>query len=128
MSGEPAPVNAVVDTNILIDFLNGSKKARAELDRFERVSISIVTWMEVLVGVDVGGEEHAVRAFLRRFEVVPVDAGVAERAIAIRRDTKIRLPDAIIWATALQLGVVLVTRNTRDFPGRDPGIRIPYEL
>lgn len=127
-SGEPVAVNALVDTNILIDFLNGSTKARAELARFERVSISIVTWMEVLVGVEIGGQEDTVRAFLRRFEVHPLNAGIAERAVDIRRASKIRLPDAIIWATALQLGVVLVTRNKRDFPASDPGIRVPYQL
>jgi predicted nucleic acid-binding protein len=121
-------MNAVVDTNILIDYLNGSTKARGELDRFERVSISIVTWMEVLVGVEVGGAEEAVRAFLRRFDVQPIDPGIAERAVEIRRKNRIRLPDAIIWATAMHLGVVLVTRNSRDFPPSDPGIRVPYRL
>jgi predicted nucleic acid-binding protein len=121
-------MNAVVDTNILIDYLNGSTKARAELDRFERISISVVTWMEVLVGVEIGGAEDAVRAFLKRFDVQPIEAGIAERAVDIRRKTKIRLPDAIVWATAMQLGVVLMTRNTRDFPSSDPGIRIPYRL
>jgi len=121
-------MNAVVDTNILIDYLNGSTKARAELNRFERLSISVVTWMEVLVGVERGGAEDDVRAFLRRFDVQPVDAGIAERAVDVRRSRRIRLPDAIIWATAMQLGVVLVTRNTRDFPSEDPGVRIPYRL
>ena len=121
-------MNAVVDTNILIDFLNGSVKARTELARFELVSISIVTWMEVLVGVEIGGEENAVRAFLQRFDIQPINGAIAERAVEIRRASKIRLPDAIIWATALQLGVVLVTRNTRDFPSEDPGIRMTYRL
>ncbi len=75
-----------------------------------------------------GDEESQVRAFLRRFQVYPVDEGVAERAVEIRRREKIRLPDAVIWATARQLGLILVTRNSRDFPSRDPGIRIPYKL
>ena len=121
-------MNAVVDGNILIDYLNGSPKARAELARFDRVYISLVTWMEVLVGVEEGEEESKIRAFLSRFHLCPIDDGVAERAIEIRRRTRVRLPDAIVWATALQLGLVLVTRNARDFPAKDPGIRIPYRL
>jgi len=121
-------MNAVFDTNILIDYLNGSQKARRELDSFEIVHISLVSWMEVLVGAKEGDEESELREFLRRFEVYPVDAGVAERAVAIRRGEKMRLPDAIVWATAQHLGLVLVTRNTRDFPRNHPGVRIPYRI
>jgi len=122
------PVNAVVDTNILIDYLNGSPKAKRELDSFETIYISLVSWMEILVGAAEGDEESEIREFLRRFQVHPVDEGVAERAVDIRRKNKIRLPDAIIWATAQHLGVLLVTRNTRDFPGNHPGVRVPYKL
>jgi len=119
-------MKAVVDTNILIDYLSGSEKAKQELDSFEELYISVITWMEILVGAQEGDEESEIREFLRRFRVHLVDAGVAERAVEIRRREKIRLPDAIIWATAQQLGVLLVTRNTRDFPARHPGIRVPY--
>ena len=122
------PVNAVVDTNILIDYLNGSPKAERELNSFEKLHLSIVSWMEILVGAAEGDEESEIREFLRRFEVHPVHEGIAERAVDIRRREKIRLPDAIIWATAQHLGLLLVTRNTRDFPRNDPGVRIPYRI
>jgi predicted nucleic acid-binding protein len=122
------PVNAVVDTNILIDYLNGSLKAKRELEAFETIYISLVSWMEILVGAAEGEEESAIREFLRRFRIHPVDEGVAERAVALRCANKIRLPDAIIWATAQQLGILLVTRNTRDFPRNNPGVRIPYSI
>ena len=121
-------MNAVVDTNILIDYLNGSEKARRELDVFDVVHISLVSWMEVLVGAKEGEEESEIREFLRRFSVHPVDQGIADRAVEIRRADKIRLPDAIIWATAQQLGILLVTRNTRDFPASHPGVRFPYSI
>ena len=121
-------MNAVVDTNILIDYLNGSSKAKHELEAFEIIYISLISWMEVLAGAAEGDEESAIREFLRRFRVHPVDEGVAERAIEIRRKNKMRLPDAIIWATAQQLGFLLATRNTRDFPRNNPGVRIPYSI
>ena len=121
-------MNAVVDTNILIDYLNGSEDARRELESFEAVYISLISWMEILVGAAEGEEESEIREFLRRFRVHPVDEGVAERAVEIRRREKIRLPDAIIWATAQHLGTLLVTRNTRDFPANHPGVRIPYTI
>ncbi len=121
-------MKAVVDTNILIDYLNGSNKARRELDSFDEIYISLITWMEILVGVAEEAEESEIREFLRRFHVHPVDEGVAERAVGIRRTQNLRLPDAIIWATAQQLGILLVTRNTRDFPAKHPGIRVPYRI
>lgn len=121
-------MNAVLDTNIVVDYLNGSKKARRELDAFDSIYISLISWMEIVVGAAEGEEEAEIREFLRRFSVQPVDEGVAERAVEIRRRNKIRLPDAIIWATAQQLGLLLVTRNTRDFPENHPGIRVPYSI
>ena len=123
-----ASVKAVIDTNILIDYLSGSEKAKQELDSFEVLYISIITWMEILVGAEESHEESEIREFLRRFSVYHVDPGIAERAVDIRRKERIRLPDAIIWATAQHLGILLVTRNTRDFPARHPGIRVPYRI
>ena len=37
-----------------------------------------------------------------------------------------KLPDAIVWASAQVHAMLLVTRDTKDFPGDDPGIRVPY--
>jgi predicted nucleic acid-binding protein len=51
------------------------------------------------------------------------------RAAALRRERpRLKLPDAIILATAQTRGRVLVTRNTKDFPAEMPGIRVPYVL
>jgi predicted nucleic acid-binding protein len=52
--------------------------------------------------------------------------GIAEQAVALRRDRRVKLPDAVIWATARSMGALLVTRNTKDFPADDPGVRVPY--
>lgn len=52
--------------------------------------------------------------------------GIAERAVAIRREHRMRLPDAIIWASAQSQGALLVTRNSNDFPPEEPGVRVPY--
>lgn len=121
-------VNAVVDTNILIDYLTGVPAAKAELSRYDVISISHVSWMEVMAGAAPGDDERRVRAFLRRYTLRPIDADVGERAVHLRRAHRIRLPDAVVWATAKQLGQLFVTRNTRDFPAGDAGIRVPYTL
>ncbi len=49
-------------------------------------------------------------------EVIPlVDLAIIKQAILVRRETKIKLPDAIIAATALVRDLTLVSRNEKDF-------------
>jgi predicted nucleic acid-binding protein len=120
-------MRAAFDTNILVDYLNGVAGANAELARFDERVISVVTWMEVMIGA-APAEEAPIRAFLSGFEVVPIDADVADEAVRLRRERRLRLPDAVIWATARTQGALLVTRNTKDFPAGDPGVRVPYQV
>jgi predicted nucleic acid-binding protein len=121
-------VRAVFDTNVLVDYLNGVAKARTEIARHRDRAVSVVGWMEVLVGAEGDEEELVIRDFLAGFEVLGVDRQTAEEAVRLRRSHRIRLPDAIIWATARVTGALLVTRNTKDFPMDDPGVRVPYAL
>lgn len=120
-------VKALFDTNVLIDYLNGIDAAAQELGRYASKAISIITWMEVMAGA-APEEEAAVRAWLQSFEVLALDEATAERAVAIRKARRIRLPDAVIWATAQVDGRLLVSRNTKDFPETEPGVRLPYVL
>jgi predicted nucleic acid-binding protein len=120
-------VKALFDTNILVDYLNAVPEARTELQRYAEKAVSIITWMEVMVGAD-SHLEAATRSFLNGFDVFAVDEQIAERAVGLRRSNRIKLPDAVIWATAQVHAMLLVTRNTKDFPADDPGVRTPYKL
>lgn len=120
-------VTPLFDTNILIDYLGGVDAARDELARYDAAAISVITWMEVMVGARPAAEP-ATRRFLSRFALVEIDAAIAERAVTIRRDRRIRLPDAIIQASAETRALLLVTRNTRDFDAASPSVRVPYAL
>ena len=53
-------------TNILIDYLNGIDHARDELPRFTDKAISLMTWMEVMLGAT-NQTEPAIRRFLSSF-------------------------------------------------------------
>jgi predicted nucleic acid-binding protein len=115
------------DTNILIDYLSGVLKARSELERYHDRAISVITWMEVMAGTT-SRDEVQVRAFLLTFRTVPITSDVAERSFLLRRKKNLKLPDAIIRATAEVESRLLVTRNSRDFDPKDPGVRIPYRI
>jgi predicted nucleic acid-binding protein len=73
-------------------------------------------------------EELELDHFLRGFTLVGLSRSIAEQTAWIRKSFKMRLPDAIIWATAKTEGCLLVTRNFRDFPKDDIGVRIPYHV
>lgn len=119
-------MKAVFDTNILIDYLNGYSEARAELERYSERLISVITWIEVMVGARSEGGVLEER-FLNRFRVVDVQ-GVAALSVARRREQRLKLPDAVLYATAQAENCLLVTRNTKDFDVTLPNVRIPYAL
>ncbi|MFM0740470.1 type II toxin-antitoxin system VapC family toxin [Paraburkholderia xenovorans] len=120
-------VNALFDTNILIDYLGGISAAKKELARYKRRAISTITWMEILVGTP-AEDEDAIRGWLGSFEVIGLDSAIANRAVEIRKERRIRLPDAIVWASAQENSLLLVSRNTKDFPANEPGVRVPYKI
>nr|WP_198984860.1 type II toxin-antitoxin system VapC family toxin [Herbaspirillum sp. ASV7] len=120
-------VKALFDTNILVDYLNGISAARKELARYQERYISIITWMEVMVGTSAEDEE-AIRAWLSSFHLVELDQALADRAVELRKRRRIRLPDAIVWASAQVHSLLLVSRNTKDFPADEPGVRVPYKV
>jgi len=120
-------MQALFDTNILIDYLIGHNKARLEIEQYENPQISIITQMEVLIGTTEDNEEMT-REFLDNFVVVPLNEEIAEIAVEIRKNKKIKLPDAIIWASAKYKNSLLITRNTKDFSIHSTDIKIPYNL
>lgn len=121
------------DSNILIDFLNGIPEARDELLHWDGPAISAVTWMEVRAGVQ-PGEEARLDSFLddAGFEIIHIDDAIMRaasriRGESIRKGPKLALLDAIIKATAEVRGLMIITRNTKDFK-KAANVRIPYEL
>ena len=119
-------LNALLDSDILLDFLDGHTSAAQEIARYRECCISIISWMEVLAGARTEADEDIRRGFLAHFRVVPLTPEVAEEAIRLRSQHRVKLPDATIWASALNTNCVLVSRNTKDFPSNQAGIRFPY--
>ena len=121
-------MKAVFDTNILIDYLNGEKAALKELSLYESKFISVVTQIEILVGTSNTQEEAMIRSFLASFKLKQLTADIAERTVRIRKEYRMKIPDAIVYATAREEGCILVTRNTKDMKEDWPDVRVPYQL
>lgn len=99
----------LVDTDIFIDHLRGAVEVKPGR---HRLHYSVVTRAELFAGAT--GAGLAVQV-LAPFREIPVDRPIAERAGRIRRESGLRMPDALIAATALERRLGLATRNTKHF-------------
>ncbi len=108
----------LIDTNIIIYYLEGEHAAVSFL-RINRgkLAISSITWMETLSYHFSVDEEQIVRTFLQEFLLIEISSPVMELSVEIRRKKKMKLPDAIIVASAVHHDLILVTRNIKDFKG-----------
>ena len=77
--------------------------------------ISVISKIEVLRFRDTPENEAVLADFIDRSEVCPLNHAAVQRTIELCRQNRIKLPDAIIAATALEENCALVTRNTADF-------------
>ncbi|HEY5793272.1 MAG TPA: type II toxin-antitoxin system VapC family toxin [Chthoniobacterales bacterium] len=120
-------MKAVIDSDVLIDYLQGVEAARRELNQYSELCYSVISWMEILIGAETPGEEKSARTFLASLRMIELTREIASQAVSERKRSKLKLPDAIILATADVEGCILVTRNTKDFQKRDPRVRFPYQ-
>jgi predicted nucleic acid-binding protein len=121
-------VKAVIDSDVLIDYLQGIPAAKAELARYRRPHCSIISFMELLAGARNDAERQAAEALLATLTRLELTESVARRAVELRQSLRLKLPDAIVLASADVEGCILVTRNTKDFPPNDPRVRFPYTV
>mgnify|MGYP001075076227 CR=1 FL=1 len=121
-------MKAVFDTNILIDYLNGVEHPAKELSLYHTRIISMITYIEILAGANTPEEENTIRAFLSSFEKRDVSGQIADAAIQLRKEHRLKVPDAIIYGTARVEGCLIVSRNTKDLKPDWPDIRVPYEI
>jgi predicted nucleic acid-binding protein len=109
----------VFDSNILIYHLNDALPSsvlnNVESWITEGAVISVMSRIEVLGYPQTADQLQQAMRLLAYFDEIPLHEPVVQRTITLRQQYRIRLPDALIAATALYLDFPLVTRNTRDF-------------
>jgi predicted nucleic acid-binding protein len=106
----------LIDSNIIIDFSANliPKKGRLLLSKCldEEPTISIITKIELLGFHSVTQE---VKDMISASLIIGLTDDIVNQTIQLRKQYKIKLPDAIIAATAMTMNFVLLSRNTSDF-------------
>jgi predicted nucleic acid-binding protein len=120
----------LIDTNIIIDFSENRLPLNAKLFVAEVIdnepNISIINKIELLGFSAVTPE---IIEFTDSTNIINLTDDVANKTIDLRKKHKIKLPDAIIAATALVYNLTLISRNSKDFDGIE-GLDFinPYDL
>lgn len=111
----------LLDTDVLVWFLRGRESARTAVGECAGVELSAVSYMELAQGVRDRSELLAVRRAIREnsWRVIPVCERISHRAVLyVERHALsdgMRLADALIAATAVEAGGVLMTANIRHY-------------
>lgn len=122
-------VDILFDTNVVLYLLRGDERwVRSVEERGEAVNgVSAMTLMEVEMGMMTDKERDMADRFFAETVIVPIYEDIARMATRFLRERSrsLRSPhlaDAIIAATAAELGIPLLTNNPRDFK-RFPGVK-----
>jgi len=116
----------LLDTNIILYFLNGDETL-IDLLETNSLFVSIISEMELLGYNGLNSEEKSkTELFLNECTVINIDQQIKERTITTRRLNRLKLPDAIIFATSSVLNIPLLTAD-QDFKSIEYGNIMLYE-
>ena len=111
----------LIDTDVIIWYMNGNIKALKALDKHRGFSISVITYMELVQGMRNKSELTSLRKALKswRTKVNFVTEEISSRAMFYVEQHylshSMQLADALIGATAISHGIPLVTGNTKHY-------------
>lgn len=113
-------MNYLLDTNFIINYFKGIFKGDAAKLADSIINnttfISVITRMELLSWKSIKAkEEEIIQEFISDSTVFSLEESIITKAILLRRTNKIKLPDAIIAATAIVYDMQLITHNLKDF-------------
>lgn len=116
---------AILDSNVIIDAVRNLIDIERSIFQFRNVYISLITYIEVL-GYNFKDENEKLLTaqILGMFEIINPDIEIADLTISYRKMKKIKVPDAIILASARNLNAVLLTSNISDFKNIDDEVII----
>ena len=108
--------NFLIDTNIVIYLTKGMLKTSDFAPKGSNLYISTITYIEALgYPFPNQSDEMAITGLCDTFDRIFLTKDIETQTIIIRKSNKIKLPDAIIAATALVHNLTLVTHDIDDF-------------
>ena len=109
MSGE----RYLLDTNAIVYLLRGGNALQKRLQSAEWVGISILSYIEFLAFPNLSENDRRIfQKFSEAVDVVSLDKteqALIDTVITLRSQHRLKLPDAIIAATAIERGATLIT-------------------
>ncbi len=123
----------LIDSDILIDHLRKEKNAfnflETEIEKGSLLFLSVISRTEIYAGMR-KGEEEIVSNLFDIITPVNVDTTIADKAGEyLRKFSKshaLNIGDALIAATASEMGLSLATRNLKHYPMKDILVLSPY--
>lgn len=103
----------LLDTNGFIYFFEGRSKITDLVINTPEIYFSAISEIELLSATHLTQSEiDSMKAFLSLCYRVELTPEIIEQTIILRRQSHLKIPDAIIAASALHLGIPLVTADT----------------
>lgn len=121
---------ALLDSNIFIYLSQKLLSFEQVFEQHKSFSTSIISYMEVMGFNFINDkEEKVLEHFFCNISIKNIDKNIVNKVIEIRKNKKIKLPDAIVYATASINEMDLITRNVGDFKNIDDTVRVlnPFE-
>jgi len=112
----------IIDTDIIIDVGRGIPEAANCLQHLKsnsRLTISVITQMELVVGCANKSELKTLENFLQQFDVIKIDQSISDKAVDLLRLYRLShgllIADGLIAATAIMCNCPFITKNQRDY-------------
>ena len=118
---------SVVDSNLIIFFSKGKIDLKKLSSKYDKLYVSIITYMEVYAyEFTVQAELDLIDEFFESVEIIEINKEIADQAIIYRKNKtkKIKLPDAIILASAKYANAELLTDDWDDFQNIDSTVKV----
>lgn len=123
----------LIDTNAVSDYFSSSFSPQGmsllDVAINSIPNISIITQIELLCWKTDTVTEQNIKSFISDSKILDLSPEVISHCVNIHRVKRIKTPDAIIAATALAFGFVIITANKKDF-GNISGLKIinPHDI
>jgi len=115
----------LLDSNVIIDASKGIVSIQDIVNEYDYLYTSIISYVETLgFNFSDNEEKEIVIKIINSLEIINLSKEIADTAIGYRKRKKIKLPDALVLATAKNINADLITSDILDFQNIDKSIKL----